>query len=440
MKRCGLTVPASTWGRRLVAAGIVLVTVGAVVSVILLRSWTVPADAAFKVGDTVVTKTELARRTQLLGALFGVRQPPDPAGQDAFRRDTAKAIATSTILDKAAADRGIVISDKTARDMLAKMVNEQLGGQSAYVQLLGQSGASETDVLDEIKRQLATQQLFTQVASPSVGEVTDDVVRSYYRDHPTEEVTPEQRHLRNIVVASEPEAADVLKRVSTGTDFGATAGQSTLDQSTRAAGGDLGFLPKQQLDPAYGDAAFRAPPNGLFGPVKTQSGWNVGQVLEVRPATQLSQVPFDKAVGSLGERLRSDRALATWRDWQAEQVTQAHVRYADEFRPADPNLAAAFASPPASPPAPAALPVSTGSAGDPISPSSMLVSYAIAAGLIGVGIWGRRNTADLIPPTVSLEEGAKRYRVLRRGTVTAIAGGVFVAALATVGLIFRIIG
>jgi peptidyl-prolyl cis-trans isomerase C len=436
MKRSGLTVPASTWGRRVVAAGIVLVTVGAVASVILLRSWNVPADAAFKVGDTVVTKTELARRTQLLGALFGVRQPPDAAGQDAFRRDTAKAIATSTILDKAAAERGIVISDKTARDMLANMVNQQLGGQAAYVQLLSQSGASETDVLDEIKRQLATQQLFTQVASPSVKEVTDAVVQSYYRDHPTEMVTPEQRHLRNIVVASEPEAADVFKRVSTGTDFAATAGQSSLDQSTRAAGGDLGLLAQQQLDPAYSDAAFRAAPGGLFGPVKTQNGWNVGQVLEVRPATQLSQVPFDKAAGSLGERLRSDRALATWRDWQGEQLKDANVRYADEFRPADPNLAAASVSPPASPPAP---PGPAGAAGDPISANSMLVSYAIAAGLIGVGIWGRRNTADLVPPTVSQVEGAKRYRVLRRGTVTLIGGGVLIAVLASVGLVMRIV-
>lgn len=436
MKRPGLILPTSTVGRRVTGAGLVLVTVAAVVVLTVLHLFSLPSDAAFKVGDTVITKAALAHRTQILGALYGVRQPPDPAGQDAFRRASAQAVATSTILDQAAVSHGIVISDKSARDTLAKMVNEQMGGHDAYVQLMAQSGASEDDVLDEIKRQLATQQLFSQIASPSAATVTDDVVRSYYRDHPAEVEAPEQRHLRNIVVDSQPEADDITRRVSTGTDFAATATQSTLDQSTRAAGGDLGVLAKQQLDPAFGDQAFRAAPGAFFGPVKTQAGWNVGQVLEVKPATQLSQIPFEQASGPLGDRLRSDSALATWRDWQAQQLNGAHVRYAKEFQPAGPPPATASvpASGPSAPPAPTAQP----GAGSPISLGSTFISYAIAAALIGVGMWGRRNTADLVPPTLSAVGGAKRWRVLRRGTVSAIGGGVLIAVLATVGLIMRI--
>lgn len=443
MRRPSLIAPTGRRTQRATAVVVALVLLGGLVALVIPRLTALPDDVAIRVADTDVTKAELERRTKLLDALYGIGAPPDEAGKDAYRRETARAIATSVTLDRAAAERNIVIPDKVARDSLTRMVEEQLamrGGREAYVKLLADAGASEGDVLEEIKRQQATQQLFGQVAGRAGDSVTDVEVRNHYRDHPEEVTVPELRRLRNVVVASEPEAADVLRRVTTGEDFGAVAQQSSLDQSTRAQGGDLGGVARAQLDPAFGDAAFGAAPGAVFGPVKTQSGWNVGQVLEVRPP---STPPFEQVAAQLTEKLRSDRSLGVWRGWVDERIRDADIEYADEFRPADADRpkpqAAASGAPGAVRPVAAATVAPGGDTAAGPSPLTPLATGLImGVAFFGIGVWGRRNLDELVPTPLPEQQRAKRRRVLRRGTVFCMAAACVLVALSVVGFVHQI--
>ncbi|WP_250285466.1 peptidyl-prolyl cis-trans isomerase, partial [Frankia sp. CiP1_Cm_nod2] len=96
----------------------------------------------------------------------------------------------------------------------------------------------------------------------------------------------------------------------------------------------LGVVSTDQLDAAYAPVAFAAPPGGVFGPVRTQYGWNVGKVIQVMPP---APAVFDQVKDSLRQQLQLDRQLTTWRDWMAGAIRKAHVRYADGYRPADPD-------------------------------------------------------------------------------------------------------
>lgn len=323
--------------RRIRLGGMVLLAllaVGSTTAVSLDRIYAVPAGGVFRVGDTLVTEQQLAERVTLLGALYGVRQPADPAGLDRFRRDSAKAVAMSEVLDEAGRARGIVIADKTANDQLTNMLERSFPeGRDAFVTKLRGIGLTEQAVLDEIKRQLANAELFDQVTS-DVPAPTDQDVAATYQQRRAEMAIPEKRHLRNIVVSGPDQAAQIRGQLDGGADFAALASQTSLDDSTKANGGDLGAVARSQLEKAYGDAAFGTGPNTLFGPVQTQYGWNVGQVLEVSPAVPLS---LDQVRGQLQAGLRDQRKLDAWNRWLTEQLRAARVRYADAYRPADPE-------------------------------------------------------------------------------------------------------
>ena len=294
-----------------------------------------PDGAAFQIGGTVVTTAELDRQAGLLEALYGIKKPADDQG--AYQRDIAKAVAVGMVLDRAAADEGIVVPDKAARDTLATMVDKQLGGtdgQREFTALLGQYGVTEDDVLAEIKRQQNIARLFQNVSTPAVTGVTDADAQQLFETDPARFATPEQRQLRNIVVATRQEASQLRALLTRGADFASLARQHSLDDATRAHGGSLGWVSAEQLDPAYAAVAFAAGAHGVVGPVQTQYGWNIGQVVAIRPSVRPA---FADVKTDVLDALRSERAMAAWRAWIIAQIRDAHIEYAPDYRPADPD-------------------------------------------------------------------------------------------------------
>jgi peptidyl-prolyl cis-trans isomerase C len=295
-----------------------------------------PDHAVFRLGDTVVTEDQLGNRVAVLEALYGVTRPSEGKGVARFDRDVAKSLAVSMILEQAAAERDIVIADKTAQSELDKVVDEQLPeGRDGFVEFLGTSGVSESEVLDEIKRQLATSRLVEEVAG-DVPPATDAEVRAAYDKNRDSMVSPEKRHLLNIVVGSKTEAERVLRRAEAGASIRSLAVTWSRDGATRDKGGDLGTLSADQLEADFAEAAFSVPAGATFGPVQTRHGWNVGQVAEVQPATPLS---FEQVREQLALQLLNGQRLTTWRAWLADRIKAAAVEYADRYRPAHPDAA-----------------------------------------------------------------------------------------------------
>lgn len=323
------------FGRHRLPAAAAMVVV-AVAAVLLVRfpPFGLPEGAALRVGDTVVSEADLQERVEVLRALYGVQPPAEGPDLDRFRRDAAKAVAVSTIVEDAAGERGIVIADRAVQDTLGQMIDQQMGadGREAFVQLLTEVGTSEAEVLNEIRLQQLTARLRAAVTA-DVPAVTDEEVRARFDNDPAGFVSPEQRSLRNVVVSTREEADAVLAEARAG-DLGALAATRSLDASTRDQQGDLGFVTRAQVEQPYGDLAFTVPAGELFGPVQNQYGWNVGQVIEVRPATPL---PFEQIAGELRAAMDAERVNTAWREYLAERIREADVEYADQFEPADPD-------------------------------------------------------------------------------------------------------
>jgi len=116
--------------------------------------------------------------------------------------------------------------------------------------------------------------------------------------------TAEQVHARHILVATEAEARDLRARLVGGADFAQLARTHSLDVTTAARGGDLGWFTRGQLlAPELEAAAFGLAPGGLSDVVHSALGYHIVQTLEHDPARPLS--PEQQA------ELRQ-QTLATW--------------------------------------------------------------------------------------------------------------------------------
>jgi peptidyl-prolyl cis-trans isomerase C len=312
---------------------------------VLLASLTtrLPAGAAFRADGVVISDDALQQRIRVLGALYGLQPPADPARADAFRRAAANAVMLSTVLDKAARDDGIVVSEQQSRQLLQNFIEKNVHppGQAGFIQLLRDAGASQPDVVDELSRQQATSELYHRVTDEAAAEVNEPAARAYFDQHHADMTVPEKRHLRNIVVDTEDEAQQLLTELRSGSDFGQLAAQSSVDDTGRSTGGDLGTLSADQLEPSYAHAAFSAAPGGYYGPVQTPQGWNVGQVEQVMPSVPLR---FEQVGVPLLEQLRQQRADVAWSTWLSQRLARADVTFADRYRPVG-GLDAAFQPP-----------------------------------------------------------------------------------------------
>jgi peptidyl-prolyl cis-trans isomerase C len=322
-------------GRGALALGALVAAAAVVAAVLVWSPWQdeLPDDAAFRAAGSVVTETDVQRRTDVLRALYGVQVPEEAGLLDRFRRDTAKAMAISLVLDDAVVDADIRIADKAVSDALDRFLEQRYpqGGRAAYVQALSAEGVGEQDVLDEIRRQLEIARLFDQVTADV--EVSDEELRELFEADPAAYALPERRRLRHIVLADQAAAQAALGRLRAGEDFAAVAAQVSLDGSTKDAGGDLGVAAAADLDQRFARAAFAVTSGQLFGPVQTPFGWHVGRVDEVLPGKATT---FDEVRAQLREQQETERRVAVWREFIAARVEDADVVYADRYRPQNP--------------------------------------------------------------------------------------------------------
>jgi peptidyl-prolyl cis-trans isomerase D len=93
-----------------------------------------------------------------------------------------------------------------------------------------------------------------------------------------------------------------------GADFAALASASSDDAVSKAQGGDLGWIAKGVMEKPFEDAVFAMKGGDISGPVRTEFGWHVLQVREVKGATQMT---FEQAQPQLAqEQAEADRERA----------------------------------------------------------------------------------------------------------------------------------
>lgn len=130
----------------------------------------------------------------------------------------------------------------------------------------------------------------------SAADLTDQVevneadLRSYFDTHRDEFVANQERRVRHILIESTKKddaekhalAEQLLKELRDGADFATLAKKYSDDPGSAEDGGDLGWVNRGVMVKPFEDAVFAARKGELIGPVKTEYGYHIILVTDIR--------------------------------------------------------------------------------------------------------------------------------------------------------------
>ena len=103
-----------------------------------------------------------------------------------------------------------------------------------------------------------------------------------------------QVHAAHILVATQQAADEARERIEAGEDFGDVARAVSTDTGTAPNGGDLGWFTREEMVPAFADAAFSQPVGEVSQPVASEFGWHLIKVLESDPDHPLTDAQISR--------------------------------------------------------------------------------------------------------------------------------------------------
>ena len=149
--------------------------------------------------------------------------------------------------------------------------------------------------------------------APSDSEAT-----VYYREHMDEWKTPANVTLRHVQLKTEAEAKKVLALARLkGADWDKLVKQYSADTLTRSAGGALGTATKEGgfagigVQPALAESAMALGSGKIGGPFKTDKGWHVLKVENVRAETVRD---FDQVRSFIVRQMQQERTQRFYKE------------------------------------------------------------------------------------------------------------------------------
>jgi len=142
----------------------------------------------------------------------------------------------------------------------------------------------------------------------------EEALRKAYEADPTRFRTAEERRARHILItvdanrtdsAARALADEISGRLAKGEDFAALAAQYSGDPGSANRGGDLGFAAPGNYVEAFDKALFALKPGETSAPVKTEFGYHIIRLEELRQGAEKS---FEEVRAQLTDELRRQKA------------------------------------------------------------------------------------------------------------------------------------
>ncbi len=164
--------------------------------------------------------------------------------------------------------------------------------------------------------------------------IDEAALRKRYDEQSAKYSAAEQRQVSHILVevaanadtaagkAAEARANTLAAQArAPGADFAALAKANSDDAGSKDKGGDLGLMAKGTLPGPFEDAAFAMQSGEVRGPVKSDFGWHVIKVGEIRAGTQQ---PFESVRAQLQSELQESERERGFNDLSGKLVDQVY--------------------------------------------------------------------------------------------------------------------
>ncbi|MDO5725806.1 MAG: peptidylprolyl isomerase [Tissierellia bacterium] len=241
-------------------------------------------------------------------------------------------------------------SDMTQGEMLRRNILDQLAVNEAMVQEAKKANLEATDAeieeeVNEILNEVGEEEFNNMLESLKISketymnmikdtktvdnyvqkkldefDVSDDEVKSYYEENKDDLKKVKASH---ILVETEEDAKNVIKRLENGEDFEEVAKEVSLDPGSAVSGGDVGFFSRGMMVPEFEEYAFSGAIGEVSEPVESQYGFHIIKVTEVKD-------DLDSAKEEITQLIKQRKLTEYIEDLSKKSVVRTFVDFKEE--------------------------------------------------------------------------------------------------------------
>lgn len=254
-----------------------------------------PVDAIAAVaGNNVITMRQLNTAMAQASKLLPANTRPNATE---LRQQVLLQLINQSLMVEAGKRRGITATDTEIDEALAQSATTRKTSVDKLYQRYANEGISRTalrrEIADDIIVQKVQQQAIMQHARVSEDEINAAFAQAKQNGINIPQGAPiRQYHAQHILIRAEKASAvapaeatirKIWQQARSGRDFAALAREYSQDSSA-AQGGDLGWFGDGVMVPEFEDAIHKLKAGQISAPVKTQFGWHLIKLNQVREA------------------------------------------------------------------------------------------------------------------------------------------------------------
>ncbi|WP_435924365.1 peptidylprolyl isomerase [Paenibacillus sp. DYY-L-2] len=202
--------------------------------------------------------------------------------------------------------------DKEIQDYIT-----QFGSAENLDQALAANGMS----MEQLRENIQMNGLLTKLLEPQV-KVTDEDIKKTFDENKASFDTPEQVRASVILVKTEAEANEIIKELNAGQDFAELAKSKSLDEYTKANGGDLDFFARGEQEEAVEEAAFKLAKGEISSAVKTSQGY---EVIKVTDRKEAHSATLEEKKDEIKKQLVSQKVSELTGTWLQDVRSKAKI-------------------------------------------------------------------------------------------------------------------
>lgn len=216
-----------------------------------------------------------------------------------YGKEVLDRMINDLLIKQAAKKEGIIASESEINSEL-NMIKEQYGTEEAFNKAL----IDYNITLDELKESVVNKILFDKLATKEV-KITEDEIKAFYEEHKEDFAQREQVRASHILVKTREEAEAIKKQLEEGTDFAKLAEEKSLDEYTKAFGGDLNYFGRGDMVPAFEETAFNLEVGKISEVVESDYGFHIIKVIDKKPAKEAN---FEETRPEIEQLLKLENA------------------------------------------------------------------------------------------------------------------------------------
>ncbi|MDI3472324.1 MAG: hypothetical protein PWQ48_605 [Thermotogaceae bacterium] len=241
-----------------------------------------------------------------------------------LRLSSARDLVNGKVVDYYAAKNNISPTKEQINKELENIVSQYTKDPNTE-NLIKQTYGS-VDRFKELLKPTVETNLIRQMVQDEVATVTQADLEKYFNENKDNlKETYEQVKAKHILVETEEQAKEILKKIKSGElTFEDAAKEYSIDTSNKDQGGDLGWVARNSLVKEFADAAFSATPNVITGPVETPYGWHLIKVEDKKLINSLDDLLTST---STAEQIKSTISNDKFRKWLEDFKNQENISY-----------------------------------------------------------------------------------------------------------------